>query len=325
VTVARIAPLAIVLAGCLDIDAPPPVSPVQQAEIDRRRAAAEAGEGSWADLGDAYAEAGRWLDAADAYRAALGRGPTASSQGKLAQAYLELGYESATVRELRGCMETAPEEPECLLPFGRLLELDGSPGALRQARAVYGQFLEAAPDHPAAARARSVLAQLGGALPEAPPPPPPPSTPPSEGNKPKLNPFGQALARALDAARAGRPAESAAAFREALVIDPGNPNARAGLAEAQWTLGEAEAALNTLNEALARGPEDPQVLFVAGILYLRERRPAEAEAAWTKLKQLHPELAEQLGISERLASLRRSTDGTVQAPAKTNDGSGRTP
>ncbi|MGF1508462.1 MAG: tetratricopeptide repeat protein [Myxococcota bacterium] len=316
--------LMMFLAGCLDLDAPPPLTPEQRARIDRLRAEAENGTGSWATVGDAYRTYGRLLTAADAYRAAAAQPDSDPAvRGKLAQVYLELGYQRPVIRELRTCLKDHPRESECLYAFGRLLEQDGAPSALREARRVYTQFLEVQTDHPEATRVQSVLRQLGGPLAQAdvesersqaPGPSVAGPGPEDEApDKPELNPFGAALASALDAARAGRVEDAVAFFREALEIRPGHPNALAGLAEAEWSSGRREQAFRTLNEALAVGGEDPQVLFVAGALYLRDGRPQDVRRVWGKLRDLHPRIADQLGISERLASMDRS-GGQVRAP-----------
>jgi len=64
---------------------------------------------------------------------------------------------------------------------------------------------------------------------------------------------------------------------------------------------------------VALGPEDPQVRFMFGSILLRaDERTDEAIAAWQSLLRDQPEIAEQLGIRERLAAVRRA-GGSEQA------------
>ena len=313
---------ATVVAACTRYDAPSKLSPAVERELRSLAEAASATEtaDAWQTVGAIYEREGRWLQAAEAYlRAATAEDSVpADVRGDLARVYLRLGYEGAVVRELRTCLRDAPREPDCLLTFARLVESQGDPGSLREARRLYTTFLDAAPDHPEADLARSTLAQLGGELREdrtasasTSPPEPPDDGAPS----PQLNPFGAAISRALAAARDGRPEEAVRGFEEALEIQPDNPGALVGLAEALSSAGKATQSDEVLNRALELAPEDPQVLFVAGALAARTGRTGAVVQHWSRLRSLHPEIAEQLGISERLNAMQRGED-RVAAPAR---------
>jgi len=311
-------------AGCWE-QGPPPLSPEADQAVRALIAEAQAsGEAEdWRAAAARLREEGRTLEAADALlRAGSPEARPPAVLGDLAQIYVELGYADAAARELQACLKDAPREPACLLAFGEFLEASQRPSALRQARRVYAAFLDAAPTHPAAGRVRNRLAQLGGRLEEAPPPAPlPPSAGAEESGdgdqeKPALNAFGAALAKALQAARDGRTADAVRGFEAALEMEPKNPGALVGLAEAQLANGDSEASIDAVERALDLAGEDPQVLFVAGALAQRRGDPAEARMHWTKLRALHPPIADQLGISERLASMQGS-GGQVSAPGFT--------
>ncbi|MEM9115212.1 MAG: tetratricopeptide repeat protein [Myxococcota bacterium] len=316
--------LVLTLGGCWE-QGPPPLSAEADREVRALIAQAEASGSSedWRTAAARLEAEGRTLQAADALlRAGVVKDAPPAVRGDLAQIYVELGYEDAVARELQACLQASPREPECLLAFGEFLEASQSPAALRQARRVYSAFLDAAPDdHPARSRVQSSLAQLGGRLQNIPPPPgalsdpsaPEAAAPTPEETKPGLNEFGAALARALQAAREGRTADAVAGFKAALQLEPDNPGGLAGLAEAQLANGNVQASVAAMGRALEVAGEDPQVLFVAGALAQRRGDLAEARTHWSKLRALHPPIAEQLGISERLASM-AGGGGQVSAP-----------
>ena len=54
-------------------------------------------------------------------------------------------------------------------------------------------------------------------------------------------------------------------LERALKLDPGNPRATAALAEVAWREGELDEAERLFDEALAAAPEDPIVLYLAGV------------------------------------------------------------
>ncbi len=282
-------------------------------------------------LSAVLADSGRGFEAADVLlEAELAGQATPKIHAALAQTYADLGYGRAVIRELGGCLERARRQPDCLYLLGRILEEDGTPSSLREARRTYTLFLEVAPDHPEANRARSALEQLGGPLREAASrPSSAPAAPglaaahpggepaaraggPARGN---LNPFGQALAEAFAALRDGQPASAEAAYRRALDLRPDHAGTRAGLAQALSAQGKEAEAVREIEAVFADSPTDPQVRFVFGALMLRsDERRAEAIAAWEALVRDTPDIAEDLGLPERLAALRQIDGETTVRP-----------
>jgi predicted Zn-dependent protease len=314
------------------------LAPEARARIETLRQLDSPSAEEVAELGRLLRESGLLLEAAERLQAALEAGTdSADVRAGLAETYMDLGYGRPVLRELNGCLRQNPRQPECLEVFGRVLERDGTPGALREARRVYAVFLDVAPDHPRAKRARSALDQLGGPLTEGDegPASAPAIVPPAvdapgaggasaahpggapSGDAPALNAFGRALAEAFRAMRRDAPTEAEGAFRRALELRPDHAATRAGLAEALALQGKVAEAVTTIDQAWAEAPSDPQVRLVFGSVMLQagERRD-EAIAAWEALVRDSPQVAEQYGISERLAALRRAgSDGTVAAPA----------
>ncbi len=315
------------LTACWE-EGPPPLSPAADEAVRAliARAQASGSAEDWRAAAARLRQEGRTPEAADALlQAGSAQARPPAVRGELAQIYVELGYADAAARELQSCLQDAPREPQCLLAFGEFLEASQRPSALRQARRVYASFLDAHPAHPAAQQVTRRLARLGGRLAEQPPAAPRASSAPrgpEEGGgtdgeeKPALNEFGAALAKALQAARDGRTADAVRGFEAALAMQPENPGALAGLAEAHLANGDPGASIEAMGRALALAGEDPQVLFVAGALAQRRGDLAEARVHWTKLRELHPPVADQLGISERLASM-RGQGGQVAAPGST--------
>lgn len=324
------------------------LSPEARRRVEALESIAEPTTEQVIELAELLRAHGLVLEAADRLEMARRRSEdSAEIHAALAEIYMELGYGRAVLRELNGCLRNDPRRADCLEIFARVLERDGTPASLREARRVYTVFLELAPDHPRAKRARSALEQLGGPLamaenededededvpalagiPELTPGPSPegggssahPSGTPSGGSAPSLNEFGQALADAFRALKRGEPAEAEAAFRRALDLKPNHAATRAGLAEALVAQGQVAEAVKTIEAAYADAPGDAQVRLVYGSVMLQAGdRREEALAAWEALVKDTPEVAERYGIPERLAALRRGGGGTVARPPAQN-------
>jgi len=88
--------------------------------------------------------------------------------------------------------------------------------------------------------------------------------------------------------REGRFAEAAAQYAKALAKVPTLVEARIGHARALEILDEPEAALRSLDEALATAPDQTEYLVVRGALRGRMRLYAEAEADLRRVVRLHP-------------------------------------
>lgn len=337
--------------ACFELKEPRQLPQAVQAEVLAARQAFRTTKNAEPLVGAArlYREHGFLFEAADILKQAedaMGDRASPSLRAEMARTYLALGLSSAVVRELKACLREDRRQPDCLLAFAQLLESDGTPGALREARRAYAGYLEHAPaDHPDRTQAEAALERLGGPLPSnsgAPlrladrlPPEAMANNPhggagptPQAGadaEAPPLNEFGQALAGALRAVREKDFETAATGFRKALEIRPDHPSTLASLAEAEWSLGHRERALELIDRAMALGPDDPQVRFMFGALLLRAgTRIEEATSAWQALLRDQPEVAEQLGIRERLASLQRSgMAGQSAAPGSKDGASGQ--
>ena len=91
--------------------------------------------------------------------------------------------------------------------------------------------------------------------------------------------------RALDLFAEGE-ASAAAAFREALALDPDLLDAMHGLIRALQELGEYDQAIATAIELIACDPEDPLAHTSLSILYQHKGMVPEAEAEALKAKLL---------------------------------------
>jgi protein O-GlcNAc transferase len=72
---------------------------------------------------------------------------------------------------------------------------------------------------------------------------------------------------------------------ERLAADPANLQARELLATCQVSLGHYDSAIQTLQPLLSKEPGNPGVLYMLGIACTRLKRPAEAQAAFTKMME----------------------------------------
>lgn len=325
------------VVGCVDFDKPPAVDPNLERRIAQKLtqvAAAPADATAETELAELYFEAERYFDAADHFQAASTKsGDITRVASGLALTYLELGYIPAMVEQLKRCFERNRSHPGCLYAFGNLLERDGSPDALAEARRTYLHFLQVAPpDHPRLAYVKSAVEQLNARLPkealEAPPDQPAsapapagnPAMPPNhptgappglpahgaatgEEDVGELNEFGRAIQKGMSLAQSGDFANAEAAFRQAVSLVPTDAGARAGLAEMLYAQRKRGEARQAVEEAWKLDRADPQVRYTYGLIMLEEPgKKAEALAAWEALVAAEPEYAEQLKLKERIAA-----------------------
>ena len=80
-----------------------------------------------------------------------------------------------------------------------------------------------------------------------------------------------------------------AEYQEALHQNPELPDARAGLAEAQWRAGMGQDALETCRHLLEKLPSCLKALLIQGRLLLVDGQEEEAEAALTQAQAVDPE------------------------------------
>lgn len=90
----------------------------------------------------------------------------------------------------------------------------------------------------------------------------------------------------------GRLPESVAAFREAIALNPGDPNANFNLAVALLGSGRRSEAYEALERSLTLKPTFPQSLSLLGRLQLEDGRMAEAEKHLRALHEAYPHVPE---------------------------------
>lgn len=98
--------------------------------------------------------------------------------------------------------------------------------------------------------------------------------------------------------------ESAAYYRKAIDADPRNVPARTGLASCMFYQGDADGAIQQLQQALTYNPKDANSLFDLGMIrYESKHDSAGAVTAWKQLLKLNPKLPqEKKDAVERLIS-----------------------
>ncbi len=86
--------------------------------------------------------------------------------------------------------------------------------------------------------------------------------------------------------------EAAAYFQKAVNADPKNVAARTDLASCLFYNGDADGAIQQLQQSLSYDPKDANSLFNLGIIRLQAKNdPAGAVTAWQQLLKLNPTLA----------------------------------
>ncbi|MEQ9501930.1 MAG: tetratricopeptide repeat protein [Deltaproteobacteria bacterium] len=122
----------------------------------------------------------------------------------------------------------------------------------------------------------------------------------------QLNAYGLAIQKALAATRANDIPAAQTAYTEALKLRPGDPSARAGLAETYLAQGKIDDAAKMIEGAYDDHPTDPQVRWMFGTVMLQaQRRQREAIEAWESLVEEYPDIAGQLGIPQRLEAAKK--------------------
>jgi cytochrome c-type biogenesis protein CcmH/NrfG len=86
--------------------------------------------------------------------------------------------------------------------------------------------------------------------------------------------------------------EAAGYFQKAIDADPGNVAARTDLASCLFYQGDADGAINQLQQSLRYDPKDANSLFNLGMIRLQAKKdPSGAVTAWQQLLRLNPTLA----------------------------------
>jgi tetratricopeptide (TPR) repeat protein len=128
---------------------------------------------------------------------------------------------------------------------------------------------------------------------------------------------GQEKAAVLELARVERraagPERAAAVIAESKLdlLDPANADALDLLAENLAAAGEPDAALARLDAALARRADSAELHRIRGDLLAQAGRDAEAQAAYTRAKELDPKLASAVAGLATLAAKRREMAAAI--------------
>jgi tetratricopeptide (TPR) repeat protein len=86
--------------------------------------------------------------------------------------------------------------------------------------------------------------------------------------------------------------EASEYFQKAVDADPKNVAARTDLASCLFYQGDADGAINQLQQSLSYSPKDANTLFNLGMIRLQAKNdPAGAVKAWQQLLKLNPTLA----------------------------------
>ncbi len=287
-------------------------------------------------LGDAHLKAEHWFVAAEIYKQVADVDPQdGRALAGLADAYLQLAYYPQAYEALSRGITARDGPEECMIRLGVLLRSDGSPEGLLQARRVLHRFVDTAPDHPRAAEARKIVRELDvqiattpgarGAAPAAPtgtasvaagtgtaPP-----IPEHQGANPDdkvgaLNPFGEAIGRALDAVRQSDAPAAEKALLEALTHRPDDVGALALLAETYLVMKRPQDARKRADQAYALDPRDAQARWAFGLVHVRTQGDmGRALEAWRALVRDDPDFARQAGVTQALAEAEKMVGAPV--------------
>ena len=86
--------------------------------------------------------------------------------------------------------------------------------------------------------------------------------------------------------------EAAGYFQRAIDVNPKNVAARTDLASCLFYQGDADGAINQLQQSLRYDPKDANSLFNLGMIRLQAKKdPSGAVTAWQQLLKSNPELA----------------------------------
>lgn len=180
----------------------------------------------------------------------------------------------AAVIELRNALKSDPNLPRAHLLLAQVSLQMGDPAAARKELNLASADFVGPPDKALlTARIALELGEFRELLSQI------------DGGKLKLADVQQAIYRGQALAGLHRLPEAAAAFDSALRLAPRSVEARVGLAAVQAAQGNADAALEFLNQALAIDPDNSEALFRLGNLRGRQGDYARAEAALTAARK----------------------------------------
>ena len=102
--------------------------------------------------------------------------------------------------------------------------------------------------------------------------------------------------------------EAARYFQKAIEVDPKNVAARTDLASCLFYEGDADGAIQQLQQSLAYDPKDVNSLFNLGMIRLQAKNdPSGAVTAWQQLLKLNPTLTEdkKAAVQKLIAQARK--------------------
>lgn len=132
-----------------------------------------------------------------------------------------------------------------------------------------------------------------------------PMSNPNDGKKRAWMALGQFLAR-------GKPDEAAAAYQQAAIVDPHDPEPHLLAAPLLETTRPADAE-KEYQQAIALAPQSPDALAALTNFYMRQRRFSDAGALLRKLIDLHPnDAAAHIQLGRMLAIAGKNDDAIAQ-------------
>jgi cytochrome c-type biogenesis protein CcmH/NrfG len=102
--------------------------------------------------------------------------------------------------------------------------------------------------------------------------------------------------------------EAAGYYQKAIDADPTNVAARTDLASCLFYQGDADGAVNQLQQSLRYDPKDANSLFNLGMIRLQAKNdPSGAVTAWQQLLKLNPKLAvdKKAAVERMIAQARK--------------------
>jgi putative PEP-CTERM system TPR-repeat lipoprotein len=266
----------------------------------------------YAERADAYAAQGKYDEAIIEYGNALKATPNAADlRYKRGRAYESTGELVRAYADFARAGDLDPANVDAQMRAGTLL-LAAREFGLARARAELA--LEADPSHVPAhillGNAMAGLNEFGPALRQI-------------QQAIDLDPSSAPAWTALGAVTfvGGRRAEAEEAFRKAVSLAPSSVDARLALANYEWASGRIEAAEGTLKQALALEPDHDGAHRALALLYITNKRAAEAER---HMQALAGSPAGQLALADYYMGVGRNAEaltviGELERSAERSD------
>jgi tetratricopeptide (TPR) repeat protein len=99
------------------------------------------------------------------------------------------------------------------------------------------------------------------------------------------------------------PTDAVKYAEKAVALAPDEPQFRDTLGWARWKNGQKDKALNDLEAASKRAPNDPGILYHVGVLYAESNRKAEAIDAFSRALKINPQFFASADAKARLQQL----------------------